>query len=276
MTIYLYVKTHRKTGLKYLGKTKQDPYKYRGSGKYWKSHIKVHGYDVGTEILRECQSNEEVKEWGLHYSNLWNIVESAEWANVKPEEGDGINGEFVKEMWKNDEFRSQQIAERKARFVNSEYAEWWASQSKKNWEDPVFRAEATERSSKQWDDPEYRSTRTEKSRAIWEDAEYREMMHNVRISMWEDASYRSMMTENSKKQWDNPDRMREHIERVTGENHPQYDHTIYHFINDNGTEELCTRYHLRVKYSLDDGNLCMLIKGKRKSHGGWRIKSIIT
>lgn len=89
MTIYLYKKTHNKTGLQYLGKTTQDPFKYKGSGKRWGKHINKHGYDVTTEILRECSTNEEVKEWGTHYSNLWNIVDSTEWANLKPEYGDG-------------------------------------------------------------------------------------------------------------------------------------------------------------------------------------------
>jgi hypothetical protein len=73
MTIYLYKKTHNKTGLMYLGKTTRNPYKYKGSGDYWIPHINKHGYDVTTEILRECQTNEEVKEW----------------ANLKPEEGTG-------------------------------------------------------------------------------------------------------------------------------------------------------------------------------------------
>jgi hypothetical protein len=92
MTIYyLYIKTHNKTGLKYLGKTIRDPYQYKGSGKRWSAHIKKHGYDVTTEILRECASNEEIKEWGLYYSKLWNIVDSLEWANLKLEEGDGGN-----------------------------------------------------------------------------------------------------------------------------------------------------------------------------------------
>lgn len=95
MTIYLYKKTHNKTGLNYLGKTTQDPFTYKGSGKRWGNHINKHGYDVTTEILRECQTNEEVKEWGLYYSALWNIVESREWANLKEEYGDGggIRGE---------------------------------------------------------------------------------------------------------------------------------------------------------------------------------------
>lgn len=96
MTIYLYVKTHRKTGLKYLGKTNaKDPHKYPGSGVYWSSHLAKHGNDVATEILRECTTNEEVKEYGIYYSGLWDVVGAVDdsgkkiWANLKPEEGAG-------------------------------------------------------------------------------------------------------------------------------------------------------------------------------------------
>ncbi len=90
MTIYLYVKTHKKTGLKYLGvTTNKDPYTYTGSGVYWKNHLNKHGFDYFTEILKECRTKDEVKEWGLYYSRLWNIVESNEWANLKEEQGDG-------------------------------------------------------------------------------------------------------------------------------------------------------------------------------------------
>ena len=89
MTIYLYVKTHKVTGLKYLGKTIQDPLQYKGSGKYWKWHIKKHGYNVDTEILLETTSKQELIHAGLYYSKLWNVVDSKEWANLKPEAGDG-------------------------------------------------------------------------------------------------------------------------------------------------------------------------------------------
>lgn len=90
MTIYLYVKTHNQTGLKYLGQTSQkDPHKYLGSGTRWLHHLRKHGLDYSTEILKECQSKDELKEWGLYYSNLWDIVRSEEWANLKPEEADG-------------------------------------------------------------------------------------------------------------------------------------------------------------------------------------------
>jgi hypothetical protein len=90
MTIYLYVKTHIKTGLKYLGMTtKSDPFLYSGSGIYWKNHLQKHGYEYTTEILKKCKNKDEIKEWGLYYSKLWNIVESKDWANLKEEQGDG-------------------------------------------------------------------------------------------------------------------------------------------------------------------------------------------
>lgn len=91
MTIYyLLVKTHTITGLKYLCQTKRrDPYKYLGSGIYWKKHIRQHGKHINTEIIRECKNLEELKYWGVYYSELWNIVSSKEWANLIPESGTG-------------------------------------------------------------------------------------------------------------------------------------------------------------------------------------------
>lgn len=98
--IYLYLKQHNVTGLKYLGQTsKSNPYRYNGSGKYWLRHIKVHGNNVTTRILRECNTKEEIKQWGLIYSKLFNIVESKDFANFIPECGSGgltipLRGEF--------------------------------------------------------------------------------------------------------------------------------------------------------------------------------------
>jgi hypothetical protein len=87
--IYLYLKIHNVTGLKYLGKTKKNPYEYSGSGVYWKNHLKKHGNDVSTEILFIANTNDEIKEMGLFYSKLWNIVESIEFANLIEENGIG-------------------------------------------------------------------------------------------------------------------------------------------------------------------------------------------
>jgi hypothetical protein len=87
--LYLYVKTHNITGLKYLGKTSQNPHEYKGSGKRWKLHLKKHGNNVSTEVLLQTESKIELKETGIYYSLMWNVVESDQWANLKIEEGDG-------------------------------------------------------------------------------------------------------------------------------------------------------------------------------------------
>lgn len=87
---YLYIKTHSKTGLKYLGYTTQDPSKYNGSGSYWKRHLKKHGDCHITEILLETSNHEDIRTMGIHYSSLWNIVESPDWANIIPESGVGV------------------------------------------------------------------------------------------------------------------------------------------------------------------------------------------
>ena len=96
-TYYLYVKTHNITGLKYLGVTlRNDPFKYRGTGVYWRYHIKKHGYDVTTKILLKTTCKDILKLMGIYFSNCWNIVESDEWANLMKETGDG-SGEKSKE-----------------------------------------------------------------------------------------------------------------------------------------------------------------------------------
>jgi len=115
-TIYLYLKTHNKTGLKYLGKTINDPFKYKGSGKRWLNHIKKHGYDVTTEILFKSTDEERIKEKGIYYSNLWSIIESNEFANLKIEDGnDGYSSSlFLKEKLRNDkDFRHNYIEKSK-------------------------------------------------------------------------------------------------------------------------------------------------------------------
>jgi len=88
--IYLYVKTHNKTGLQYLGKTTaKDPHLYTGSGKYWKLHLSKHGKDYSTDIIFESLDLAEIKEKGIYYSQLWDVVNSDKWANLKEEQGDG-------------------------------------------------------------------------------------------------------------------------------------------------------------------------------------------
>ena len=117
MTIYLYVKTHNKTGLKYLGKTTaKDPHKYPGSGKRWLNHLNSHGYDYTTESLKECSSDEELTQWGLYYSKLWNVVESKDWANLKEEAGQGGRQSL--------EVRKKMIQIKRDKMVSGEIVPW--------------------------------------------------------------------------------------------------------------------------------------------------------
>lgn len=87
--IVLYLKTHNITGMKYLGQTSRDPYKYQGSGLDWKAHIKENGYDVSTQILLITNDMNELAETGLFFSKLWDVQKSKDFANRVPEGGKG-------------------------------------------------------------------------------------------------------------------------------------------------------------------------------------------
>lgn len=82
--IHLYVKTHQITGLKYFGKTSNDPFRYRGSGKHWVRHIKAHGNKVDTVIVKSFNDDEKLlaEEFAVKYSIDNDIVNSKEWANL--------------------------------------------------------------------------------------------------------------------------------------------------------------------------------------------------
>lgn len=88
IVIYLYVKQHSKTKLKYFGKTVRDPYSYNGSGLKWLRHIKKHGKEfVETLEVWAFDNQEECTEFALNYSKVNDIIESKEWANLKDEDG---------------------------------------------------------------------------------------------------------------------------------------------------------------------------------------------
>ena len=84
--IYLYIKTHNQTGLKYFGKTTRDPFKYNGSGKYWKRHLEKHGNDVSTQVIAEFDDADQCTQFALSFSKENRIVESEDWANFREEQ----------------------------------------------------------------------------------------------------------------------------------------------------------------------------------------------
>lgn len=95
MIIYLYIKEHTITGLRYFGKTtKKNPFKYNGSGHYWKKHIKKHGKDkIKTIEVWGFDDIDLCTHFALKFSDENNIVESPYWANLKPE--NGLDGAII-------------------------------------------------------------------------------------------------------------------------------------------------------------------------------------
>ena len=70
--IYLYLKTHNTTGFKYLGCTiKEDPYKYKGSGKYWLKHLREHGNNFTTNILLATEDFDDARKTAKFFSKFF-------------------------------------------------------------------------------------------------------------------------------------------------------------------------------------------------------------
>jgi hypothetical protein len=95
MIIYLYIKRHYITGLKYFGfTTKTNPFKYKGSGLYWIRHLNKYGSNFNTIEIWGFDDQELCTEFALKFSIENNIVESDEWANLKVE--DALPGRRIK------------------------------------------------------------------------------------------------------------------------------------------------------------------------------------
>ncbi len=85
---YLYIKQHNITGLKYFGKTiRKDPTKYKGSGVYWTNHLRKHSNNVTTIWYQLFESKEDLIDFSHLFSEMFNIVELANWANLCMENG---------------------------------------------------------------------------------------------------------------------------------------------------------------------------------------------
>lgn len=119
----LYLKIHNKTNLKYLGYTKQDPFKYKGSGVYWSRHLKEHGNDVTTEILFQSESIDEIGSKGLEFSKLWDITNSSDFANLCDEDGNKNYGTA------NPNFIGHPQSEETKRKISENHSRYWAGKN---------------------------------------------------------------------------------------------------------------------------------------------------
>lgn len=85
--VHLYIKTHRTSGLRYFGRTKNDPYSYFGSGIYWNKHLEKHGYEVDTQVFGTFLTKVELVTAAIEFSLTRDIVTSESWANSTIETG---------------------------------------------------------------------------------------------------------------------------------------------------------------------------------------------
>lgn len=263
MPIYLYVKTHKTTGLKYLGKTERNPHKYRGSGVYWKQHLNKHGNNVETVILQECKNNEEIREWGLYYSKLWNVVESEEWANLKPEEGDGHSSETAKEITNRIEVRTKMSLGATKAQNRPEVRAKKSAIAKEVMNRPEVRSKLSVSLKEAMNRPEVRVKNSNRKREYQNRPEVRSNISIKQKEVTNRPEVRSKMSEAARKSWNRPEVRSKRI-----------DQTIYHFIHEDGREEHTTQNDLKNRHNLPASNLNHLIRGRKKSCHGWRLIQI--
>lgn len=216
MTIYtLYIKTHKITGLKYLGKTTQNPFKYLGSGKDWLTHLKKYGNEHYTEIVMECQTKEEFNYWGRYYSKLWNIVNSQDdygnkiWANRIPETGGGgligSDNPMAKQEIKDKHLSAVRLANKNKEMV----ANRSASLKK------VFSTQ------------EHKLIRSLSQK----------IAQNNPVVVKKRSKTMTVVQNNPIEK-----------EKRSGKKSYRYDHTIYKFLHLSGIIEICTRQEFQIKY----------------------------
>jgi len=85
----LLVMTHNVTGLKYFCKTSKlkNMHWYKGSGVYWKKHMRVYGRNITAGVLGVYFDKDRCVAAALKFSEENDIVNSKDWANFILENG---------------------------------------------------------------------------------------------------------------------------------------------------------------------------------------------
>jgi Mor family transcriptional regulator len=239
---FLYEKTHKQTGLKYLGQTKENPYLYTGSGIDWRKHLKEYGSDIDTYVLFQSEIWNEIVYWGRYYSQLYNIVNAQDdfgnkiWANRIPETGGGGSD------W-NEETKLKHKMSLKASHNT---------------------VEAKKLKIKIMSDPNVKQKHKDSLKQSLNTLEAKSRRSISRSKPEAKEKHRAAVTAAMNKQ--------EYLDKVSGKNHHRYDHTMYEFHHDSGIMEICTRKELISKYNLNDSHIFSVVNKIRKHHKGWRVR----
>jgi hypothetical protein len=236
----LMIKEHRVTKLKYLCVTTQkDPKKYKGSGYYWKNHIKTHGPWIDTTIVYQTTDLDEFKKQCLHYSNLWNIVEERDqtgkkiWANLVPETG--VTGGSLK---------GEKHFSKQPGYM------------------PILNPNANRlKSVNHWTkNPNYKPRFFSKESRMKSSANQPSKL----------PGYISPISGNN-----HYTKKPEYNNCMVGNNNPNYDHTIYNWENVKTGEKLArTRYEMSKYLDCHRCNITAVISGKNKTVFGWKLVRI--
>lgn len=232
------VKTHRITGLKYLCQTaKKNPYKYKGSGKYWVRHLKVHGDLFDTHVILKCYTKSALKEWGLYYSKLWSIVESKQWANMIPESGTNIIFTDVVREKIREKTRNNRL-DPKSKYNSQEYKDKQKKSKLKIWSeiDSVYRKK------------QYSKKMSESLICV----------HQNKNSGYNQENYKEKLSKKSTDSWNDPNSGKHKIKKayiVTDPSGKTYD--VF------GLNSFCKEHFL------DTSTMIWVAKGRHKQHKGW-------
>lgn len=278
MTIYyLMIKTHNKTGLKYLCQTKQkDPYSYLGSGEDWKKHRIKHGNDIHTDILLSTSDREEMKSTGRYLSRLLNVVGAMDdfgnkiYANKIPETGGGPG--FTSEERK---FYSNK-PESKKKFVGT-------------MNEPTVIKKRTNSRNITINSSEFK-VKFKETMSDWRNSltaeEVEEMLEKQRTTKRSVAG-RKRNSDAQKIAQNRPDvaKQKSDAQKITqnkpevkalksGFNNYRYDKTVRMFYHTDGTEISCTSGELSKMFNLDRGCISKVINGVHSQIKGWKVKLI--
>lgn len=183
MIIYLYVKQHSITNLKYFGVTKKkDPFKYMGSGTYWNRHISKHGKDqVKTLEVWGFDDPDLCRDFALRFSRDNDIVTSDDWANLVIEDtiirytgGSAKHSTSAKNMWSRSEYKEKQTESHIQAWQNESYRHQQTLVRKKNWKDPEYRAKTIAAGKEARKDKSYLDNQRAKAKQQWSNPEFRE------------------------------------------------------------------------------------------------------
>jgi hypothetical protein len=127
--------------------------------------------------------------------DLWNVLPG----------GEGTDGEFIRSLWRQTEFREKVMnARRKAMYENEEWRERQRQGANDQWSDPQKKLKHYEGHRRLWDDPVAAEERRILLRKVWADPEKKAAKRELVKSQWT-PERRAAMAENRRQAWADPE-----------------------------------------------------------------------